>query len=666
MKYINPNTLCLEASEFIRTDKNPEGLIPKGTYDTLKAKGNIVVHGRGGNGNGVLIEFETLPHVYKSLVIERFGDPYKYVAKQPLRDLIKSDISAIRFFDTYILPSGYKLDAEKRRLYSNDAAILNAFKLMLQDKKALKKTLNIGLTEFWQVACELVKDAEVKRIYPNTLPSSDRRLKPIYNSYISEGYKSLVDLRGYTENNRKVDGDIEQLILAIYAIKNKPYAKEVAIYYNQFMEGKLHLVDESTGEMFEPKNFYKDGKPIVLSETTIWRYLNKPGNDIIVDKLRLNSLDFSNKHIPFNKRHAPVYSLSKITMDDRQPAFKMHNGDRIWSYLIADVQSKCIIGKAFGRNKDRGLFLAAVKDMFCDLTNKNIGYPAEIEIEHHISNTFADDLLKAGNVFPYVRFCRPANPREKRAEHTFRHFRYELEKNIKGFQGRPFARDESNRFNERDKTTYSYEEIVATEESLIASWNNMLHDDQDKFPGMSRLEVFLNNINPELIQPDLSLIAPFIGNKTQTSIRSNKYCQVKHNLYELPDITAITRFKDSRECDAWYIPTAEGEINEVHLYQGEQYICTCAKTVTYNEAQFERTDTDITAMHKQFAYRTSFDTTVKQSASALPKIKVIDSSVVDNAIKKGVSKPVKDKKETVEMPVSKPVIDWKAKAKNDL
>ena len=43
--------------------------------------------------------------------------------------------------------------------------------------------------------------------------------------------------------------------------------------------------------------------------------------------------------------------------------------------------------------------------------------PAQVEVEHHLVNNFADGLMKAGVVFPFVRWCNPGNSQEKRAEH---------------------------------------------------------------------------------------------------------------------------------------------------------------------------------------------------------------------------------------------------------
>ena len=69
MQYLpHTNILCLEYEEFMS-----EGICEaKGTYDSLKARGQIKVHGRGGNGNPILIEYESMRWDIKEKVTQRY------------------------------------------------------------------------------------------------------------------------------------------------------------------------------------------------------------------------------------------------------------------------------------------------------------------------------------------------------------------------------------------------------------------------------------------------------------------------------------------------------------------------------------------------------------------------------------------------------------------
>lgn len=623
--------MCLEGFEFIRSDKNPDGLVPKGTYDALKSRLQIIVHGKGSNGNQVLIEYETLPPAYKILVQNRFGDPYEYMAKEPIRNLIKPDAKAIEYFESYRLPDGRALKDEHRIQYSNNAAILNAIDKLLSDKPALKEYYNITIEKFWDAAGDIIKD--IKSRLPNSLPKSDRWLKPLYKAYKKESYKALIGKKYLNSNRRKVDEDLESLILSLYIQNNKPYAKEVHEIYERFMCGELDVVDEFSGELFNREQFYKDGEPIKIGETTVRYYINKPLNRATVDKFRTSSLEYQGKHRPHIHRHTAAYAFSKVTMDDIAIPFKMPDGTRVWSYQIFDVASGCIVGKSFGKDKNRELFMKAIKDMFRMIHNNGFGIPAEIEIEQHIANTFADDLLKEGTVFPFVRFCRGGNPQEKRAEGFIKQKKYGLQAKREGFQRRPFARLEANRMNEdRDKVRYSYNDIVANENADINEWNNQLHPNQVLYHGMTRLDVLKQKQHPELVKANVPLLARYIGQKTETSIDRSQYVFVRNKKYHLPNVTCL-HLLEPNNCDveACYIPDANGNVNEVHLYQNEELICTASLLETFSEAKAEQTQADINIRNKQFAYRTSFDQTIKSKAQKLSKVAVHKNKPIPDA-----------------------------------
>ena len=213
-----------------------------------------------------------------------------------------------------------------------------------------------------------------------------------------------------------------------------------------------------------------------------------------------------------------------------------------------------------GSGKNRNLFMQAIHDMFRNIVNNNWGIPAQIEVEQHISNTFSDDLLKEGFIFPFVHFCRGGNPQEKRAEHFINRKKYDCKRNAWDSRAVPSQEQKPTGFNE-DKNTvrYSFEEIVANENADITTWNNALHPDQDKYPGQTRWQVLTNNMNPQLVEPDLSMISRYIGNATQTSVYRSQYVVVKHNKYALPSAEVIAQLT-SLHVTAYFIPAQDGTI----------------------------------------------------------------------------------------------------------
>src|SRR5690606_13620914 len=174
--------LCLTYDELV-----PE-VMSKSTYDQNKSRKNITVHGVGGNGRKVLIEFDSLPQKYKHAVRKLYGDPYEYCAKQPILDLIDWDWQAQKFYQDYVLPNGAKLpdtdtDAKGKpqinyvHRYTEAATWLNTLVRLTDDKRALKRELNVSVMAFWDIAAEMI---DIKKV---SLPTNTRRLKDKVKSY---------------------------------------------------------------------------------------------------------------------------------------------------------------------------------------------------------------------------------------------------------------------------------------------------------------------------------------------------------------------------------------------------------------------------------------------------------------------------------------------------
>src|SRR5690606_1960588 len=115
-----------------------------------------------------------------------------------------------------------------------------------------------------------------------------------------------------------------------------------------------------------------------------------------------------------------------------------------------------------------------------------------------------------------------------------------------------------------------------------------------------RMQVLIENLNPALPQLNKQFIYRYIGYETETSIQRNQYVKVQYAEYALPHPRVLERLAaNNREVTAYYIPDVDGAINEVYLYQNGQFICTCEKLESYNEAKAERTEADELAKLKQ-------------------------------------------------------------------
>ncbi len=623
MEYYN-NILCISGDQLVKTDCNINGLILENTYKSLQHRKLINVVRRSCYGNPALIEYDSLPTKYKKLVVEKYGDPKEAAKTKMFADCIEDDTEAFEFYNNhkYIANANY---VKKIPIYRNDAAILNTLKLFVEQKQNYKMAHGND-NKFWPNIIKSIK--KLKDKYPNDLPLSEKRLKLTYLKYIDKngGYATLISSKFNNDNARKVDIKLERLLLSLFSMPQKPFSSTVKELFTDFMDGKIEICkDLDTGEIFNRMDFMKMGAPITISKSTVLNYVNLPFNKALTGKSRLGGFEYNNKYRPHNHRHSPNYSLSKISMDDRDLGRLELCGKRVKAYYAYDVTSGCIVGASYSMDKDIPLFVECLRDMFRTIELNNWGMPMQVEVEVHLANHFFEDLQM---MFPFTRICNAGNSREKRAEHGNNYKKYQIEKKTQIGIGRPFAKSEAKRtitykVNDEEKTRrYPYDTLVADDLKANYDLNNGLHPNQKKYPGMTRWEVLMYNMNPDLPQVNKALVYKCIGNKTETSLRNSQYCSVQNNKYVLPNPEIVKKLQTNNYgVDAYWLPSLDGSIAEVYLYQNGNYLCKCNMIETYQEAMSERTAHDEDVRIDQAKYTARFDKIIKENK--VGKIEII-------------------------------------------
>lgn len=619
-------TLCVRGPWLYKEAK----VITKSNYDYHVNKGNIntIREGKGKN-NYALVEFNSIYPPIKEMIM-KIAPPPSEMKHNALQDLIVPDNEAAKYFAvTYKKSDGSGLKLDKQKEYLTNAILLNACAAFAKKYKQRKTK-----TWIWNQLSEALNEMED---YPNTLPTNPRSLQRAFDRYSDGGYKALVHGGEGNSNSRVVNERIENLVLSIYTMKNKPFAKTVHQIYLQFLGGAMDIIDTSTGEIFNPKEFEKNGSPITISEQTVWNIINDPKNRSLVDRYRSSAHEFNNTHRPHHHRHAPIFSLSKISLDDRDLPRKTLDGKRVKAYYAYDVISGAVVGASYSRDKDAKLFVDCIKDMLLFLKKGNHGVPMEMEVEHHIVNLFKQDLMKAGTCFPFVRWCAPGNSQEKRAEHFNKRKKYGYEKRYQEGIGRWYAKSEAYRVshekifdaqndNYKEKL-YAYEMLVADDRETIRQYNEGLHPDQKKFKGLSRMDVLVQNENPNCANFEEVVWARYVGEHTTTTIKRSQYMRVQYADYTLPSVDVLEQLEvNNYKVDAYYIPEADGNISRIFIYQNDQFIAECAKIEKYNEATAEHTDDDKRKIETQSSYVKSFDTKIKEGRERILKLEITEAS----------------------------------------
>lgn len=602
MEYYN-GKLCISMRELV-----DGGIMTIPNYKQLAARKKIDIARRGDRGGCALVVVDSFPPRYKEDIYTRFPDSDSVRLAGWVRSNYEIDQAAVVFFHDRE-KTGLDLKTEKIREYITNASVLNTCIRLYDNARTYQRIA--GDKYDWGKMAAAVDSLRAQ--FGHTLPGSMLRFRKKVAEYRRDGYGCLISGKFGNQSARKVDYRTERLILGIAVLPNKPFNTNVAEMYNQFVCGELDVYDPETGELFNPDDFTdKNGEPRVLSETTINNYLNKPKNRVLIEHKLSSWTTFMHEQMPHVHRHAPEFSFSKISFDDRDLPRKLKDTKaRPKAYYAYDVASQCVVGFAYNRNKNVDLVVDMFRSMFRLIDRKGWGCPAQVEVENHLMSQWKDSFLKAGVMFPFVRFCAPQNSQEKYAEQMNGAKKKAVEhRNHLGI-GRFYAKDRHYRTESRkvfdeqndtyeDKQYYSWDELVADDMRDVMEFNNSLHPNQKKYPGMTRWQVLEANMNPNLEPINKAVLARFIGDHVETSVRRNSYCQVGYTDWWLSGTGVLERLAPNNwKVDAYYLTDDDGNITDVYIYQNGMLVDKLQNVGTFNTADCEQTDADRTVFVEQ-------------------------------------------------------------------
>ncbi len=268
MKLVN-NTLYLEM-----TDLEQAGLNSK-TFIEAKAKGRKYLRfiDDPADLRKSLVEYNCLKQADQAKIIERFGNPIEYLAQQPLRQLIKKDIKAERYYQEYTFENGSRLPIDHVNKYSKAAAFLNML-LAVEKDKQLIKSIGIKMTSFYENAVEIIKADSID------LPTSYRNLLPKMKAYKNGSYDSLIEKWRFNNNYaQKVKDDLSQaMLLELIADDSKHDDVMIARIYNRWANEKAYkqITDATVG------NWRRDNEADILAARSGNKeWYNKYGKQIL-------------------------------------------------------------------------------------------------------------------------------------------------------------------------------------------------------------------------------------------------------------------------------------------------------------------------------------------------------------------------------------------------
>lgn len=613
------------------------GVHPVMSRRTLRrrvATGDIRVLREGkGRGCVALIDHNTLPIDVQRALSERYGiDKHHLIMTHIYDNCYKYDAVASRYYAEQVTPGGESLKVEKVQELALNASVLQAL-ISLQQRGNLYREASGESMLTWNDVC--AASSYYRMRYGHTLPDTLARLREKINAYRANGYESLISGKYGNSNSRRVDDRIGRLLLMLISRSNQPFVEQVYEEYNAFVRGELEIVDPDSGEVLDAAD-YRDshGEALTLSKRTIDRFMSRPGNEVMIAAKRESWITFYHNHMPHLHRKRPEYSMSKVTFDDRDlPRKERSSKQRPKAYYAYDVCSGVCLGAAYSTKKDVNLVVEMFRDFFRTLHKMHIGMPMQVEVENHLMSQWRDGFLRAGEVFPFVHFCAPQNSQEKSAEHFNRGKKIQVEHRYQDGIGRFYAKqsaytmeskkvsDESNNTYE-EKQYYSWDELISDDRRMIEKWNNLPHSDQKRYPGQSKMQVFLSHLHPDLQPIRPHILARYIGEMRKTSLRRSDYCRLFYRDWHISSPAVIDKLS-SKAVEAYWLPNTDGSIpEEVYIYQGNRYIDTLHPIESYQEALCERTGDDWRNMQSQLQRRQEFG--VWLSEKSVPAAVVVE------------------------------------------
>ena len=576
----------------------------------------------GGNGRKVLIDYDTLPKEVQKLI----DDPRQ--VSHILQRYYKRDKSAVDFYTTFKTKDGQYLLPDAQQRYITNASVMEAL-IQLKQAREIERSSKGGSHR--GILATLASDAESfkevmqkKYGYSHNLPTS-KRFTSVFRDYRKNGFISLVkDIKGKAKTNaRKVTDETIELLNNLFSGQaTKPNPTEIHVQYDAFVKGLLQVVNDSTGEIYEPSNFE------ALSESSIRNYLNAWESQIATHAKRNGDRQkYMTKFTPYHSFAQPTLAGSIISIDDRQPPFEYEKGKRAWFYNGIDLASECFTACVYGKTKD-GIILDFYRQLVRNYHEWGFNMPHELECESSLNSSFLNTFLEDGNMFQKVNvYANKA--RSKRIEAYYKPLRYQVEKQREGWLARPFAISEPNQISNTQKLTVPYKQLIEESIKDINTWNNMPHT---KIPNKTRWEVFCENQNPDLKPTNYRAFLQFLGYHTASScnvgnvrmnsrlwlLGENNQIQTGENLIEL------MKRVEGQDIDVYWLDDNYGKVFKALVYKDGRYICELIAKPTPNKATIERTEADNEGFKLLQRYEATVNGFMRTEKNKLDTVTVLD------------------------------------------
>jgi hypothetical protein len=320
----------------------------------LRHRGKLQQVRRACYDTPALFAVESLPLKYRTEVYRRYPDLQEKADSKPFMDTITPDGMAMQFYAEYVLSDGRHLPPEKQAEYSNNCAIMNAFRhcIEMSNSHRLRQSKpKLNKTEFWRKAAAALPRLADR--FPHSLPESDRRLQRKFNDYLRDGYVCFISKKFQNTNAAKVDDDIKESVLV------------------QLIGHHNNLDNAAIAKLYNAVANQQDWKPITASAVAVWR----DKLDLVTAAGRLGATNFRNTKSMQVKRKRPTAPFLMWTLDgwdvellyqDTKTDSKGHSVttycNRLTLEVVLDPCCNYPIGYAIGTHETPALIAEALRN----------------------------------------------------------------------------------------------------------------------------------------------------------------------------------------------------------------------------------------------------------------------------------------------------------------
>jgi hypothetical protein len=175
-------------------------------------------------------KWDDMTNGWRECIEKRFGNPYDYVAREPIMKMIVQDAKAEAFYLDYRYDQK-ALPIKTVRKYTRAACWLNMLKDVQKNRQFIKKTLCLTIPQFYENCSELIKAEKANGKNEKYLgneqlsgdfPATYQRLMNRVSEYQEKGYSYLIDaMYGNQLAAKVVDEVSESLLLEMLCHQNQ-------------------------------------------------------------------------------------------------------------------------------------------------------------------------------------------------------------------------------------------------------------------------------------------------------------------------------------------------------------------------------------------------------------------------------------------------------------